>query len=811
MRLPQSTRATASGSEAPSPASPGSSGDQAGERGTAKKTLLLLSLLLVAGTWFCYRNLRDDSFISFDDPAYIVHNNHVRTGVTWSGIVWAFQAVHASNWHPLTWISHMVDCSLFALNPAGHHFTNLLFHIANTLLLFGLWHRLTGSIWRSFFVAAFFAWHPLHVESVAWISERKDVLSTFFFMLTLLAYARYARNPPLHETPSPRRFSPSGAKVHPFALQNPLTFYFLSLVFFALGLLSKPMLVTLPFVLLLLDIWPLSRVHLQSGKVRSMLPLATEKIPFFVLSLASACVTFLAQRQSGAVSSFQIVSPGLRLANAVVSYPRYILKTIWPAKLSIIYPYPDHWPALTVIAALLFLGVVSWLCLKMLSRRPYLAVGWFWYLGTLVPVIGFVQVGSQAIADRYTYIPGIGLLIMIVWGLADLTISAIFLKGGYVTPAAASVALVACAICSAKQLEHWKNGETLFRHAIEVTDNNYAAYDGLGSALADAGKSEEALRWLSKAVQIAPGYSQAQFNLGTLLLQLRRFDEALDHLRIAVTLNPNSAESHENLGIALFRTGKLEDAKESLVKTIRLNPGDAEAHHVLGLVLLNQSKPVEAAPEFAATLRLNPHHAEAHRNLGVAFAQLGHISEAAAEFGEAVHLSPADPVLRSNLGLALSQLNRPDEALIQFAEAARLNPADPNNHYRLAGCANRLHRSTEAIDHYREALRLKADFPEALNELAWLLATHPDPALRWGSAAVTLAEKACSLTKSPPPPATLLTLSAAYAEAGRLPDAIATAQKAQALAQETGETNALNKAVALLGAFQAGKPYHEAR
>jgi hypothetical protein len=391
---------------------------------TPKKVTAAVAFALAVVTLLLYLPVLHNGFVNYDDPDYITNNSHVKAGLTWPGIIWAFRSTEASNWHPLTWISHMADCQLFGVNPAGHHLVNVLFHTANAVLLFLLLNRLTGlrseasapqpgALWRSAFVAAMFAWHPLHVESVAWASERKDVLSAFFWMLSLLAYADYARR----VTGDKCRVTGT-TSISPVATTHPSLFYFAALFFFACGLMSKPMVVTLPFVLLLLDFWPLNRIRSAEFGVRSAGALLLEKLPFFALTIASCIITRVVQ--GGALWSSASLHFPFRLANALMSYVRYISKTFWPADLALIYPYPHHWPLAGVIVVTILLVMWSVLFLCWAKRFPYLAVGWFWYLGTLVPAIGLVQVGVQSMADRYTYLPGIGLFIIVAWALNDL-------------------------------------------------------------------------------------------------------------------------------------------------------------------------------------------------------------------------------------------------------------------------------------------------------------------------------------------------------------------------------------------------------
>jgi tetratricopeptide (TPR) repeat protein len=639
-----------------------------------RPAIFVVCSLLALVTLACYWPVTTHKFIDIDDHQYIYDNPQVKAGLTWSGVLWAFRSGHASNWHPLTWISHMTDCQLYGLNPAGHHLTNLLFHIADTLLLFLLLQRMTGSLWRSACVAALFAWHPLHVESVAWASERKDVLSTFFFLLTLWAYVRYAevqsQDSASSDTQHATRNTPHASR-----------YYVLSLCLLALGLMSKPMLVTLPFVLLLLDFWPLQRLRLPAYS-STLWPLVREKLPFFALALAASVVTYLVQRTGGAVSSLDLLPLQSRIANALVVYVRYLSHSLWPAQLAVLYPYSRHLPVGAVIAAgLLLIGLSSWFVLRA-RRQPFLVVGWLWYLGTLVPTIGLVQVGCQSMADRYMYIPSIGLFVLIVWGV-DALLGA-WPHKRYLLAAAATLAFAGCLACTWDLLKCWQDSEKLYRHAIAATPDNYIAYDGLGNALGASGKSEEALACYTEAVRLKPSYPEAQYDLGTTLMKRGKLEEAVQHLTAALKNNPAFAHAHINLGKALLEQGNLAAAADHLSKAVRLTPEDAEAHYNLGTVLFMQGKTDEAVVCFSEALRLRPDYGEAHGNLGIALMRQGKLGEGATHLAAASRLNPDNPEAHYNLGLALLDMSRPREAADQFTEALRLNPDAPGPHYHLA-------------------------------------------------------------------------------------------------------------------------------
>lgn len=529
-----------------------------------KKPTPLICFGLAIITLLVYLPILRHSFINYDDPDYIVGNAHVNHGVTWSGIAWAFESAENANWHPLTWISHMIDCQLFGLQPAGHHLVNVLFHIADTLLLFLLLRNLTGTVWRSAFVAAAFAWHPLHVESVAWASERKDVLSAFFWMLTLLAYARFVKESAAH---SPRL----------------KWFYFLALLMFACGLMSKPMVVTLPCVLFLLDFWPLNRIWGPGSGVsgQNIFKLLLEKIPFFALTLASCVITM--HVQSGARWSAASLPLPYRLENAAMSYVRYISKIFYPTDLALIYPYPHSMPLWAVIAVVIVLGLLSVAFILQAKRFPYLIVGWLWFLGTLVPTIGIIQVGVQSMADRYSYLPSIGIFIIAAWGLNDLLGSRTETKK--ILPVLAVLALAAYLALTELQLSYWRNSLTVFLHTVEVTTDNYAADDCLGKTLENIGKTEAAAQYYSMAVQLEPDYPMAQFDLGMLDVETGKDADASNHLAVAANLAPQNSVMQFDFGVYLAQHGSSAEAASRFKTALADRPDFPEAQQQLDLIL----------------------------------------------------------------------------------------------------------------------------------------------------------------------------------------------------------------------------------
>jgi protein O-mannosyl-transferase len=561
----------------------------------------VIGLALALLTLLVYLPATRDNFINYDDNDYVTENSVVQNGLTWAGIKWAFTTGHASNWHPLTWLSHMTDCELFRLNPGGHHLVNVLFHAANTVLLFSLLLRLTGALWPCAFIAALFAWHPLHVESVAWVAERKDVLSTFFALLTLLSYVRYAQS-------RVECRESSASKVNPALDPRPSTLdYFLALLFFALGLMSKPMLVTLPFVILLLDFWPLQRFSFSST-LNSQLSTVFEKWPFFLLAAASCVVTFLvqSQRNGDAVASLELIPLHYRLLNTVIAYGRYLLKTVWPVNLAVIYPLPDHlsWIYAAAATSTAALFIISWLVWRGCGKHPYLLVGWLWFLGTLVPVIGLVQVGSAALADRYTYVPLIGIFIAVTFGGCDLAKR--FQIPRIVLAAAASMILAACVILTETQLRYWRDSESLFAHALAVTKNNHVAHVNLGVALEQKGESSRALEQYRAAEQLAPELYHIHSNLGGLLERMGRPAEALAEYREAVRRKPDLAFLHNNLGGEFAALGQFDEALKEFSAAARLDPNYSWPHVETAKVFFQQGRDTEAVDELRAALRIEP-------------------------------------------------------------------------------------------------------------------------------------------------------------------------------------------------------------
>ena len=537
-----------------------------------------LALGLVAAVSVAYWPVRRFGFVRFDDPLYVTENPHVLGGMTWNAVRWSFGAGYAANWHPLTWMSHMLDVQLFGVDPGAHHLMNVVLHAVTTVLLFAVLLRMTGAIWPSGLVAALFGLHPIHVESVAWIAERKDVLSALFWMLTLWAYTGYARQP------SRRRYG-------------------WVTLFFALGLMAKPMVVTLPFVLLLLDVWPLQRLDWHSART-SLRPLLLEKAPLFALSAASSAITFLAQREGGTVASSVRLPLPDRLGNATIAYVTYIQKALWPAHLAAYYPYPRVIPASLVAISTLVLVVATAAAVRIGAHRPYVLVGWLWYLGTLIPTIGLVQVGTQSMADRYSYLPLIGLFIVVAWGLRDITEG--HSKRRVTAAVAMSALLVLCIAATRRQVRHWENSQALWTHAIAVTTDNYAAHTYLGNALATAGDVDGAIAQYVEALRIRPDFPEAHNNIGPALASQGKTDAAISHFIAAIRLRPNYADAHNNLGVTLASQGKLDEAIAHYREAARIDPDHPHVHGNLGLALKAQGQMAEARRELSLALQMNP-------------------------------------------------------------------------------------------------------------------------------------------------------------------------------------------------------------
>lgn len=796
--------------------------DRLTENSQPNRRVWPLGLGLALITVALYAAVLGHEFITFDDPDYVTQNPHVQNGLSWHGVTWAFTTGHASNWHPLTWLSHMLDWQLFGQQPAGHHLTSLLLHLASTVLLFTALRRMTGALWRSALVAALFAWHPLHIESVAWVAERKDVLCAFFWMLGLLAYAKYAQRPGWRS----------------FAL---------TLLCFAAGLLSKPMMVTFPCVLLLLDFWPLKRFRLGNAEPtdnanenpsRSIGMLVLEKIPFFLLTIGASIVTFRVQRGTGAVISLELLPLTQRFQNAAVALVGYLRKTLWPHDLAVFYPHPHSFSLWLVAGALLLLLAVTAVAALRWRRQAYLLVGWLWFLGTLFPVIGIVQVGSQGMADRYTYLPLIGVFIAAVWGLTALADH--WPASRKSLQRLAGVALVGCLIVTSLQLRTWQDSYKLFSHALSVTPDNFLARDNLGTALDKLGRSEEAVEQFQRSAQLEPRAPISFNNLGWHHERAGNLEAAMEYYQTTLRIQPNFFLGHYNIARLLTTQGRLDEATQHYYQCLRLDPHDPGVHYLLGAVLARLNQPDAAMTHFKSALRnkpnypevesqigglylkygqndaayqhyaraveLNPDYAHARVKLGLLLAQHGHFEEAQKHLTHATRLEPTNDAAFYNLAGVFEAQAQLAQAVQAFAKVVELKPADADARTRLGDVLAKTGQADSALKEYQEALRLKPDAARALGGLAYLRATHPRPELRDSSAAIRLAEQAVALTHRTDL-ALLAILDQVYAETGRFEDAIKVAQEVQTLALNSKQTAVAEQAAKRLESYRTGKPY----
>ena len=700
-----------------------------------KRLNLWICLFLTAATLIVYWQVINHGFVNYDDELYVTRNSHVQAGLSLDSIAWAFSTLDVSNWHPLTWLSHMLVCELFGTNPLWHHLTSLVLHLASVLLLFRVFLSMTGNPWKSCFVAALFALHPLNVEPVVWVSERKGALCTLFWMLTLWSYLRYINRPKILN-------------------------YLLILFFFALGCMSKQMIVTLPFALLLLDYWPLKRF--QTGKPgdspgsesKSFDPRPIlEKTPLFLLVGLMSVVAYFAQQSGGALSTVDALPFGTRVSNALVSYVLYLWKMIWPINLSVFYPH-EVIPGWQVIGAGLFLVAVSLSVVAVRKQRPYLTVGWFWYIGTFVPVIQIIQVGMHSMADRYAYIPLIGIFVMMAWGIPDLFARSPRAKKGLVS--AGVLSLILLAVITWKQVGHWANSMTLFQHSLCAVNDNYVGHNGLARAfeaegntaeaishfkaalrinpgftdgrynlariLAAQGKQDEAVRLYSEALERRPGFVRARINLANILAEQGRIGEAIDHYTEALRMKGENANAHYNLGNTLALAGKTDEAIKHYLKTIHLKPDHANAHYNLGNALAKQGKSEDAIRHYSEAVRIRPDFVEAMVNLGNALANEGKIDTAVRHYTDALRLRPDYVKAHWGMGFACLEQGRRDKAIKHFYEIIRLVPDDPSARYYLGNALSEEGKGEEGIRHYLDALRIKPDFVEVHMGLADALA-----------------------------------------------------------------------------------------
>ncbi len=605
---------------------------------------LIVVIVLIVITLAVFWRTGENDFINYDDSDYVYENSHVKTGLNLDNIRWALTTTHAANWHPITWLSHMADCQIYGLNTKGHHLTSVTLHILNSVLLFLILRRMTGAFWNSVFVSFLFALHPLHVESVAWIAERKDVLSTFFFMLTLMAYNRYVMQPGLRR-------------------------YLLVFITFAMGLMTKPMLVTLPFVLVLLDYWPLRR-NLNNNSVStsdntshklSSLRLIIEKIPFMVLSIASCIVTLYVQNAGDAVSDLQSVRFILRIENAILAYSWYIEKTIIPLNLTVFYPFTSNMAMWKIIVATLLLGGISLIVYLKKNSSPFLVLGWLWFVCTLVPVIGLVKVGSQAMADRYSYIPIIGLFIMMTWSISQIILH--FRCNKIIVTCTAVVVLMILSVLSWQQTCYWKNSITLYEHTLKYTHDNHIAHNNMGAALETEGKLKEATNHYGEAIRIKPYITKYHDNLGFILMRQGKFEESVVQFLETLKREPNNAMAHYNVGLSLAKLTRLDEAENQYNMALKLEPNNDTFHDSLGLVLDQKGKSNEAIRHFKEALLIKPDNANVHYNYGVALANQARLPEAISHFREALRITPNDASVYNIMGAILADQGKLDESV----------------------------------------------------------------------------------------------------------------------------------------------------
>ncbi len=642
-------------------------------------------MLLGVVTLGVYLPVWKHEFVRYDDDVYVTQNPNVKSGLSWEGVKWAFTSGYASNWHPLTWLSHQLDWQLFGDKAGAHHIVNVLFHIANTILLFVVLNRMTKGLWQSAFVAGLFALHPLHVESVAWVAERKDVLSTLFLFLTMLFYVRYT------ERPSAWR-------------------YVAVLVLFALGLMAKPMLVTLPFVLLLLDYWPLKRFGNPKNKI---LHLLLEKVPLLFLSAASSVVTYLVQEKTGAMTPLPINE---RVTNAICSYLAYTGKMLWPSQLAVLYPHPlDTLPVTRAVAYGVILAVITLFFFYYGRRHKYLIVGWLWYIGTLVPVIGIVQVGSQAMADRYTYIPLIGLFIIIAFGASEL-FRRIPLKNIILTASAISI-LVVCAIVTRAQLQYWRNSYSLFDRALAVIEDNAVMQNNYANILSELGRPEEAARHLSESLKYIPNSPAIHNNYGNALREMGKLDEAIEHYKFALELDPTFSVAHYNLGITMAMKGDYEEAIRQYKEYLGPDANIADLHEGLATMLAREGKVADAVGQFQKALAAKPDSAEVLGNLGYALAQSGKPEQAIKYYENALQIDPGHTITHGRLALALAAVGRIDEAIEQCRIVLKARPDDAEMFTNLGLLLQAKGDTAGAAEAFKKALKIDPDFTKARDGL----------------------------------------------------------------------------------------------
>ncbi len=643
----------------------------------------LICLLLVTITFALYQQVYTFDFIDLDDNLYVYENSYVKGGLSAGNVKWAFSNLTSGMWIPITWLSLMTDSTLFGTSPSGYHFTNLIIHLINITLLFILLRNLTGDFWPSAFVAALFAFHPLHVESVAWVTERKDVLSAFFFFLTLMSYSCYSQK------------------------QNPL-WYLIACLFYALGLMSKPMLVTVPFILILIDFWPLNRVERNKIFNGRLVHLILEKTPFLVLAISVSAVTYYTLQKDGGIFSLESSPISMRATNALVSYVKYIAKLFYPDGLTVLYPHGHTTSWLKMSGAFGLLSAISWIIVRNIRRAPFLIVGWLWYLGMLIPVIGIVHAGPQAMADRFVYLPIIGLYIIIAWGAAEFSKRRAYRKITF-TVLSNCFLLIAVTI-SWNQLQHWKNSITLFNHTLNHTSSNYIIHNNLGRTLHRKGLPEKAIPHFQEALRIMPFYEDARNNLGLALAKMNQVDEAIEQYQIVIKRNHQNHKAHNNLGLALKQKGLILESIEHYNEALRITPDFLAAHINLGNLYTEQQNITGAIHHYLSALKIDPENASLHNHLGIAFFLNGEMNRARSHFEQAIGIRPAFVNARINLGNILVNMGNLSQAIGHYTEALRANPNAPEVHYHLGIALLLSGQKDLAKNHIRTAFRIQPDF-----------------------------------------------------------------------------------------------------
>ena len=772
---------------------------------SANVQFLLVCAILAVITFIVFENIRLCGFV-YDDTLYVVENQHVITGLNIENIEWAFTD-YISYWHPLTWISHMLDCQIFGVNAYWHHLTNLFFHILNTLLLFVFMKKVFGNFWCSFFVAALFSVHPLRVESVVWVAERKGLISTFFYILTLISYVHYVKKPRIGR-------------------------YLITTIILITGLLAKPMVITLPFVMLLMDFWPLKRLpmmsddaswNFQKADIEKTIRLLIEKIPFLILSVFLIGMWKFSTEELGSTIS-QSLSFQLRTENALVSYIIYLRHIFWPAGLGVFYPYPKFVPMWHTVCATIILVSVTLGALNYFRTKPYLLFGWLWFLGTLVPVLGFLQSGTwPQTADRFSYLPSIGILIMVAFGLQDILSGWKYKKTVLCFSGVSVIAVLM--ICTHTQVKYWTDELSLFKRTLDVTENNYIIHNNYGYALYQTGKTDLAVEHYKKSLEIDPDYTSAINNLGTAMKDMGNIPQAVELWEKVLKLDPDNAPALFNLALLMSRKGQYDKAIEYCNKSLQSKP-DNRTYSLLGFVYQKLSKYNLAIQNYEQALRLKPDLYEVYFNLAGVYSEVGRLDDAIRTYKQLIEIKPEHPGASNNLGIILKEAGRSKEAIEAWEKALQIQPPDLHIHFNVGRAMFEQEEYEKSVEHLQKALTAYPDWIEiyeylghgyyrlgkhnlsiqnysrllqhkpgqvdVLNKLAWILATNENDKLKNPAKAVKYAQQACKLTDFNAPEL-LDTLAVAYAAAGRFADAVATANKALQLPQSPQKRDLIQK------------------